>query len=78
MRVIVGAALDSLPTLEAEEPFDLVFIDADRESNPEYVRWVVRLAHPGTVIVVDNVVRRGAVGAPATANTQARAGKCSR
>nr|WP_219632672.1 O-methyltransferase [Haloechinothrix aidingensis] len=59
----VGNALETLPQLEAEGagPFDLVFIDADKPSNPEYVSWAVRLARSGAVIVVDNVVRGGAV-----------------
>lgn len=59
----VGAALDTLPELEAEsvEPFDFIFIDADKRSNPEYVKWALRLSRPGTVIIVDNVVRFGAV-----------------
>jgi len=59
----VGPAAESLAQLVAEqaEPFDLVFIDADKASIPEYVEWAVRLAHPGTVIVVDNVVRNGRV-----------------
>ncbi|QIS19778.1 O-methyltransferase [Nocardia terpenica] len=57
----VGAALDTLPVLTKEdpEPFDLVFIDADKANNTEYVRWALRLTRPGSVIVVDNVVRRG-------------------
>jgi predicted O-methyltransferase YrrM len=55
----VGPALDTLPTLTG--PFDLVFIDADKKNNPEYVRWALRLTRPGGVIVVDNVVRGGAV-----------------
>lgn len=59
----VGAALDTLPLLEAERraPFDLVFIDADKRSNVAYFDWALRLARPGTTIVVDNVVRDGAV-----------------
>jgi len=59
----VGRALDSLATLKAEgqEPFDFVFIDADKQSIPQYFEWALKLAKPGTVIVVDNVVRRGAV-----------------
>ncbi|WP_431951148.1 O-methyltransferase [Nocardia lijiangensis] len=59
----VGAALESLPVLEAEEsePFDLVFIDADKVNNSNYVRWALRLTRPGSVIIVDNVVRAGAV-----------------
>ncbi|WP_312180965.1 O-methyltransferase [Arthrobacter sp.] len=57
----VGAALDTLPTLEAGEPFDLVFIDADKENNPAYLEWAIRLSRPGTVIILDNVVRSGGV-----------------
>ena len=55
----VGAALDVLPTLEA--PFDLVFIDADKPNNPNYLEWALKLSRPGTVIIGDNVVRGGAV-----------------
>ncbi|MBH0122412.1 O-methyltransferase [Rhodococcus sp. HM1] len=57
----VGAALDSLPDLGSEAPFDLVFIDADKENNPRYVRAALELSRPGTVIVVDNVVRGGSI-----------------
>ncbi|WP_066300798.1 O-methyltransferase [Arthrobacter luteolus] len=57
----VGAALDTLPGLEGSEPFDLVFIDADKENNPAYLEWAIRLSRPGTVIVLDNVVRYGGV-----------------
>lgn len=58
-----GRALELLPTIaaEAREPFDLVFIDADKPSNAEYFDWALRMTRPGGVIVVDNVVRRGAV-----------------
>ena len=61
--VRVGPALDTLPALAAEDagPFDLVFLDADKPGNPDYVRWALRLTRPGSVIVVDNVVRRGGV-----------------
>ncbi|WP_411573799.1 O-methyltransferase [Streptomyces fradiae] len=61
--VRTGAALDTLPKLEAEGagPFDLVFIDADKKNNPRYVEWALRLTRPGSVIVVDNVVRGGRV-----------------
>lgn len=55
----VGAALDTLPTLAG--PFDLFFIDADKANNPSYVQWAVRLSRPGSVVVVDNVVRGGSV-----------------
>ncbi|AUM15523.1 methyltransferase [Rhodococcus ruber Chol-4] len=61
VEVRVGAALDLLPSLEVEAPFDLVFVDADKENNPHYVRWALRLGRPGTVIVVDNVIRGGSV-----------------
>jgi PhzF family phenazine biosynthesis protein len=58
-----GPALESLPKLAAEGlgPFDLFFIDADKENNAEYLRWALRLARPGSLIVVDNVIREGAV-----------------
>ncbi|NEB76934.1 O-methyltransferase [Streptomyces sp. SID14478] len=62
VQVRVGAALDTLPQLAAEErTFDLVFIDADKVNNPRYLEWALRMARPGSVIVVDNVVRGGRV-----------------
>lgn len=63
IEVIVGAALDTLPQLETrgEAPFDLVFIDADKPSNVGYLRWALTLSRPGTIIVLDNVVRDGEV-----------------
>jgi predicted O-methyltransferase YrrM len=59
----LGNALDVLPQLAAEKqaPFDFVFIDADRAGLAEYFDWAVRLSHPGSVIIVDNVVRKGGV-----------------
>lgn len=62
-EVRVGPALDSLPKLADEDPapFDLVFIDADKVNNPHYVEWAVRLTRPGSLIILDNVVRGGAV-----------------
>lgn len=59
----VGRANDSLSTLETSGagPFDLIFIDADKQSYPEYLAWALKLARPGTVIVADNVVRDGRV-----------------
>jgi len=60
VQVVVGAALDTLPTVTGG-PFDLVFIDADKENNLAYLEWAVRLARPGAVIVVDNVIRNGRV-----------------
>ncbi|HJT03514.1 MAG TPA: O-methyltransferase [Pseudonocardiaceae bacterium] len=65
--VRIGAALDTLPQLAQElddgraEPFDLVFIDADKEHNADYFAASVSLTRPGGVIIVDNVVRGGAV-----------------
>src|ERR1700740_1648088 len=57
---IVGAAVDTLPT-GSGGPFDLVFIHADKENNAAYLEWAIRLAHPGSVIVVDNVIRDGRI-----------------
>ena len=59
----VGSALDSLKRLHDEhvEPFDFIFIDADKPNNPAYLEWSLRLSRPGTVIVGDNVVRDGAL-----------------
>ncbi len=62
VEVIAGPALDTLPTLAG--PFDLVFIDADKRSNPDYLRWAIALCRPGTLIVADNVIRGGAVVEP--------------
>ena len=63
VEVRVGRALDLLPALEQEGagPFDLIFIDADKPSNPEYFAWALKLSRPGTVVVVDNVVRAGGI-----------------
>jgi predicted O-methyltransferase YrrM len=57
--VHLGPAIETLPTLAG--PYDLVFIDADKKSNPDYVRAALGLTRPGAVIVVDNVVRQGRV-----------------
>ena len=59
VKVITGAALDTLPTLSG--PFDLSFIDADKQSNPDYFGWALKLSRRGSIIVVDNVVRDGRV-----------------
>jgi predicted O-methyltransferase YrrM len=59
VEVLTGHALDTLPRLHG--PFDLIFIDADKPSNPDYLEWALRLTRPGSVIVGDNVVRDGAV-----------------
>lgn len=59
VTVHVGAALETLPALTG--PYDLFFIDADKANNPNYVEWAVKLSRPGSVIVLDNVVRGGTV-----------------
>ncbi|MER7520758.1 O-methyltransferase [Streptomyces sp. NPDC126499] len=66
VEVRTGAALDTLPLLEQEGagPFDFVFVDADKVNNPHYVSWALKLSRPGTLIVVDNVVRGGRVATP--------------
>ena len=66
VEVREGRAADVLPTLSGGEPFDLVFIDADKESNTIYLDWAARLGRPGTVVVVDNIGRGGEVANPAT------------
>lgn len=70
VEIVVGAALDTLPGLRGD--FDLVFIDADKENNSSYVRWAIELGRPGTVIVVDNVVRTGRILSPSPDDHQAR------
>ncbi|HEX6489394.1 MAG TPA: O-methyltransferase [Candidatus Dormibacteraeota bacterium] len=55
----LGAALDILPSLQG--PFDLAFIDADKQNNPDYFNWALKLSRPGGVIIIDNVVRDGSV-----------------
>ena len=59
VEVRVGRAIEALPGLVVDEPFDLIFIDADKPSTADYFRWALKLSRPGTVIVVDNVVRDG-------------------
>jgi predicted O-methyltransferase YrrM len=72
--VRVGKAIDTLPRLEAEGrgPFDLVFIDADKASIPDYFTWTLKLSRPGTLIIVDNVIRDGAVIEPDSADPNIR------
>jgi len=63
IEIIIGSAMQSLPKLAADGrgPFDLIFIDADKVNTADYFRWSLKLARPGTIIVIDNVVRKGAV-----------------
>jgi predicted O-methyltransferase YrrM len=64
--VRIGPALETLQTLKTERagPFDLIFIDADKPNNPNYLDWAIDLSRPGGIIIGDNVVRNGAVGDP--------------
>jgi predicted O-methyltransferase YrrM len=63
VEVRAGRALELLPQIaaEARDPFDLIFIDADKRSYPEYFAWALKLSHRGTLIIADNVVRNGEV-----------------
>jgi predicted O-methyltransferase YrrM len=74
VTVRVGPAADSLRSLVAEkEPaFDFIFIDADKEGYPEYLELSLALAHPGTLIVADNVIRNGEVANPHSADERVR------
>lgn len=66
VEIQVGRATDSLQRLvkEGRGPFDLIFIDADKPGYAEYLKWALRLSRPGTLIIADNVVRKGAVTDP--------------
>lgn len=70
----IGAALDLLPAIEAEKraAFDLTFIDADKANNANYFRYALKLSRPGALIIVDNVVRNGAVANAATTDDGGR------
>lgn len=72
--LLVGPALENLPKLHEERagPFDLVFIDADKPNNPAYFEWALRLARPGALVLVDNVVREGKVLDEASADPSVR------
>jgi predicted O-methyltransferase YrrM len=61
--VRLGLALDTLPRLSDKgcQPFDMIFIDADKENNPGYCEWAMKLSRRGSLIIIDNVVRDGAV-----------------
>lgn len=74
VEIRLGRAADSLQALVtgAAAPFDLIFIDADKASYPEYLDWSLKLAHPGTLIVADNVVREGAVVDPESTDPNVR------
>jgi predicted O-methyltransferase YrrM len=61
VEVRLGDARTGIQQLAAEGPFDLIFIDADKQSIPHYLEWSLKLSHPGSLIIVDNVVRDGAL-----------------
>ncbi|GAB3601177.1 O-methyltransferase [Microbacterium tumbae] len=61
VEIRIGRGAEVLPSLDGAEPFDLVFIDADKESNTVYLDWAARLGRPGTVVVVDNIGREGEI-----------------
>lgn len=71
----VGRAAESLAALahEGRPPFDLTFIDADKVSTTEYFDWALKMSRPGSLIIVDNVVRNGAVADPASSDASVRA-----
>jgi len=73
VEVRVGRAIETLPLLTAEAPFDLIFIDADKPGYSDYFDWALKLSRPGTLILADNVVRRGAVADPASEDANVRA-----
>jgi predicted O-methyltransferase YrrM len=64
VEIRLGEALKTLPLLESAGPFDLFFIDADKQNNAGYFQWALKLSRPGSVIIVDNVVREGKVADP--------------
>ncbi|WP_460799112.1 O-methyltransferase [Microbacterium sp. GXF0217] len=61
VEIRIGRGAEVLPSLDGTEPFDLVFIDADKESNTIYLDWAARLGRSGTVVVVDNIGREGEI-----------------
>lgn len=64
VTIRVGPALQTLPTLAGTDPFDFVFIDADKSNNINYLQWALKLTRPGSIIVLDNVIWEGAILAP--------------
>jgi predicted O-methyltransferase YrrM len=74
VEVLLGPALQTLQRLHEQgvEPFDLVFIDADKQTTPEYFRWALKLAREGAVILTDNVVRAGELADRHTADPRAQ------
>lgn len=75
VEIRLGRAQETLPQLlhQHRGPFDLTFIDADKTGYPEYFIWALKLSHPGSLIIADNVVRDGAVANPRTDDPNVRA-----
>jgi len=75
VEIEFGPALDTLPRIAAasREPFDLSFIDADKVNTVPYFEWALKLSRPGSIIVVDNVVRKGEIVDPASADKAVQA-----
>jgi predicted O-methyltransferase YrrM len=73
IQIVVGSAHETLPTLNG--PFDLIFIDADKESYSQYLEWSLRLSRKGTLILADNVVRKGGIVDPANRDGRVQAVK---
>jgi predicted O-methyltransferase YrrM len=63
VEIRVGPALETLAKMEAEgtEPFDLIFMDADKPNNPNYLTWALKFSRPGTLLIGDNIVREGEI-----------------
>ncbi|MBO0700679.1 MAG: O-methyltransferase, partial [Zavarzinella sp.] len=74
VELLLGPALETLPRLarEGRGPFDLIFIDADKPSYPDYLGWALKLSRRGSLIIADNVVRKGAVADPANTDPVVR------
>lgn len=74
VNIRIGPALETLSRLvdEGAEPFDVVFIDADKRNNARYLEWALKLTHTGSVVVCDNVVREGTIPDPDVIDPDAR------
>jgi predicted O-methyltransferase YrrM len=70
VEIRIGPALESLAKMEKEgtEPFDLIFIDADKPNNPNYLPWALKFSRPGTLLIGDNIVREGEVADASSAD----------
>ncbi|MDP9137607.1 MAG: O-methyltransferase [Pseudomonadota bacterium] len=77
VSVLVGPALETLPRVAAtqDQPFDMVFIDADKTGYPDYLEWAIRLARPGSLILADNVVRQGDILDPHSGDESVQAAR---